>query len=54
VDESLLGVVDDYFAGDQLLATAEVVPAAGGAAGRAEGEEEEEENGDGGAYVLAA
>ncbi|XP_066350545.1 uncharacterized protein [Miscanthus floridulus] len=42
VDESLLGVVDDYFAGDQLLATAEVVPAAGGAAGRTEGEEEEE------------
>lgn len=27
VDQGLLGVVDDYFAGDQLLATAEVVPA---------------------------
>ncbi|CAD6261850.1 unnamed protein product [Miscanthus lutarioriparius] len=55
VDESLLGVVDDYFAGDQLLATAEVVPAAGGAAGRTEGEEEEEEEkGDGGEDVLAA
>jgi hypothetical protein len=57
--DGLLGVVDDYFAGDQLLATAEVVPGlpAVGGAGRTDGEEkeEEEENGDGGGGdVLAA
>ena len=48
VDQGLLGVVYDYFAGDQLLATAEVVSATGSTEAT---DGEEEENSD---DVLAA